>query len=279
MAEPVVAIVGAGPAGVRAAETLAARRREADPVRRGRAAGRPDLPPAAEGRRTRRGRAVRARGGEGRRDPPRAAGPRRPGRLPAADARLEHLPEPARSPWAGRLRRAALRPADPGDRGDGSGAPFPGLDAARRVHARRGPDRAQGAGHVHRPSRRAGRRRAAAAARRASICQGRRADRRRARCDAFRCKDHAAARDDRGAGDAREGGLVHGPKPHAGSAHPLRGARHPGRGPERRSRRSSIATPRAPSTASIATRSAPHSASSAKRSSPILPAAPSPSIR
>src|SRR4051794_27571763 len=102
--EPIVAIVGAGAAGVRAAETLA------------RGGVRPILfdegerpggqiyrqPPRGAGRR--RGRAVRARGGEGRRDPPRAAGPRRPGRLPAADACLERLPEPARSPRAGWLR-------------------------------------------------------------------------------------------------------------------------------------------------------------------------------
>ena len=57
MAEPIVAIVGAGPAGVRAAETLA--RGGVRPILfdEARAAGRPDLPPAAEGRRTRRDRA------------------------------------------------------------------------------------------------------------------------------------------------------------------------------------------------------------------------------
>ena len=105
MAEPVVAVVGAGPAGVRAAETLARAGVKPHPDRRGRAARRPDLPAAAGGRGP--ARHLWLGGPESRRHPPRAGRARRQDRLPTAHARLEPVPGPARPPDARRIRRSS----------------------------------------------------------------------------------------------------------------------------------------------------------------------------
>ena len=214
VAEPIVAIVGAGPAGVRAAETLA------------RAGLTPILFDEAE-----------RPGGQIYRQPPNGRAPD-----PASTASRRRRPKPSIASLADlgdridyrprtlvwnlfedrldllrprRLWRAALRPADPRDRRHGPGAAFPRLDAARRVHARRGADRAQGAGCLDRPPRRLRRGRAAAAACRASICEGRRRRRRGARRDAVRREAAQLPGLLAEAGTSREGPLVHGAQPPA----------------------------------------------------------------
>ena len=283
VADPVVAIVGAGPAGVRAAETLARGGLRPILFDEARAAGRPDLPPAAEGRRTRRGRAST---GSRRRRPPRIhrvlPDLARPDRLPAADARLERLPGPARSPRTGGLRRAALRPADPGDRRDGSGA---ALSRAGRC-----PACSRSAGRRSRSRRRAvaiGRRVALVGAgpllplvahqyAKAGARRRRGARRDAVRCEAAQlpgCSRRARRRSPRGSGTRRATALQRARRVRYGvrairaegseQVEALRLSRRVGRRASHR----------------IATRSAPRSACAARRSSPISPAAPSPSIR
>ena len=180
-----VVIVGAGPAGVRAAETLVAAGLRPIVHRRRRALGRADLSAAARRRRAssaRRRRSTVSKRSKAdavhRRDgrsccrsstiaPTRSCGPA----SRAASTRLH----------AGREAQRAVHASDHRDRRDRSRAAGARLDAARRLHARRRAGRAEGAGLRDRPARRVRGHRAAAVSGRLSVREGRRAGRGRAR--------------------------------------------------------------------------------------------------
>ena len=282
LAEPIVVIVGAGPAGVRAAEALA------------RAGVRPIVFDEAE-----------RPGGQIYRQPPTgAARARSPAiygfeakkaaaihrvparrRATAIDYRPRTLvwnvfgaaPRPAHAPKA--TREQPFDRLDPRDRRHGPRAAVPGLDAARRLHARRRPDRAEGAGL----SRSAGASPSSAPGR---CCRWSRTSTRRPASTSSRCsmrrRSPPSSRSCPGllrvGRHLREGPLVHGAQPRCAASHVrygVRSLRVEGDGARRGARLARAR--RAKSTASPATRSARRSACARKRSSPTSPAAASPS--
>ena len=121
--------------------------------RRSRALRRPDLSPAAGERAS--ARAARPRTASKRQG---ASAVHRPltrcataDRLPARDAGLERRSGALDTLHAGRSRTTAVRAADRRHRRDRPRAAVAGLDAARRLHARRGAGRAEVAGLRDRP--------------------------------------------------------------------------------------------------------------------------------